>query len=92
MPSIDAQIDAAVVLMKKRAGEFDTRHWFPDRSVRDLTNIAESFLATATNILFGHAWKRSKTAEVEAQVYILNAMVVCALALSLLEKEADRGC
>jgi hypothetical protein len=93
MSSINAQIDAAVVLMKERAAEFDdSRGMGEDETARVLAARAKSNVIRAVGILFDAAWRRTdKPAnESDAIVHLVDCMNLCALAVGHLH-EAERG-
>lgn len=75
MSTINLQIDAAVVLMKARAAEFDTtREIGPDETFEALTDRA---IANLSRVFHGDG----------GTTEVLDTMNLCALALSLAPKD-----
>ena len=84
MASIDPQIDAAVMLMKERAAQFDeTREMKgPGCSAMELASRAENNAARATNRLLFRQQRALAVTD------LIDTMNLCALALSLLSAHA----
>ena len=90
MSSINPQIDAAVVLMKARAAEFDDEYDLVDTvdtaDWEDLTKRADHNLSSALNTAQWHGLK-NQHAQALARQSLLDTMNLCALALSVLPEQ-----
>jgi len=77
MSSVNAQIDAAIPLMKARAAEFDAiREMGPSETFGALTDRA---IANLSRVFHGDG----------GTTEVIDAMVLCALALSVQQSEEE---